>query len=151
MSGTASNIVVVASFPESTFFSGEEFFCTLTFKNVASQHQTSPSSSTTSLTQFEQATDSSGPIQARQLGAEWMAESGRSASEGVLRSVDAPRLSKSSPMLSRGTGWENPSGPTSSDPGHGRSQSVVSRKITNQNPADTKQLGNSPFNCRSDV
>src|SRR5271163_2315707 len=43
MSRTTSNIQVFPSFPETAFFSGEEFTCVLTFKNVAEV----PSSSST--------------------------------------------------------------------------------------------------------
>ena len=75
-----SNIRVFATFPETAFFSGEAFSCILTFKNVA---EPSPSSSTTSLAPLEEMKPGSRIINPKYAGPEWMAESGRSASEGV--------------------------------------------------------------------
>lgn len=86
MSQPPSNIRVFATFPETAFFSGEGFSCILTFKNVA---EPSPSSSTTSLAPLEEMKTGSRIISPKYAGPEWMAEAGRSASEGVPVSPQA--------------------------------------------------------------
>ena len=112
-----SNIKVFPSFPETAFFSGEEFTCILTFKNVS---EPSPSSSTTSLTPFEGVSRIVNSKFAG-AGAEWMAESGRSASEGV----PGGRPSSHERHMSLADNGKRRSRSSSSQRGHGRSQSVL--------------------------
>lgn len=113
-----SNIKVFPSFPETAFFSGEEFTCVLTFKNVS---EPSRSSSTTSLAPFEVGSRIVNSKFAG-AGAEWMAESGRSASEGVPGRRPS---SHERNMSVTGKSGEGRSSSTGSQRGHGRSQSVV--------------------------
>ena len=114
-----SNIKVFPSFPETAFFSGEEFTCILTFKNVS---EPSPSSSTTSLAPFEGGSRIVNSKFAAGAGAEWMTESGRSASEGVPGRRPSPHERHISVA---GKSGEGRSRSTSSQRGHERSQSVV--------------------------
>jgi hypothetical protein len=135
-----SNIKVFPSFPETAFFSGEEFTCTLTFKNVS---EPSPSSSTTSLAPFE---GLSRIVNSKfaSAGAEWLAESGRSASEGV----PGHRPSSHERHMSVPGSEEERSRSTSSQQSHGRSQSVVlspttptAVKFEERNSIDEKRDG----------
>ena len=79
MSDFHSNIKVFPSFPDTAFFSGEDFSCTLTFKNVA---EPSPASSNTSLSQSRGTKIGADNNISKFTGVETMAAAGRSASEG---------------------------------------------------------------------
>jgi hypothetical protein len=148
MNQSSSNIKVFPSFPETAFFSGEEFSCILTFKNVVPP---TPSSSSATLTPLEGLKNGSRIVNSKIIGAEWMVERGRSASEGVLMSPGAERSSEHSRSLStsgrtKGERKEK----TSSSPGsHTRSQSVIvspnsadtAAQFENPNTSDEKQEG----------
>lgn len=124
MSQSMSNIKVFPSFPDTAFFSGEEFSCTLTFKNVADP---SPSSSSTSLTRIEESRNGSRLVNSKLAGAEWMVDSGRSASEGGP--AGSPRVHRPSPhgrsMSTVGKGDRARSISPNSQKSHGRSKSVA--------------------------
>ena len=79
MSDFHSNIKVFPSFSDTAFFSGEDFSCTLTFKNVA---EPSPASSNTSLSQSRGTKIGADNNLSKFTGVETMADAGRSASEG---------------------------------------------------------------------
>jgi hypothetical protein len=135
-----SNIKVFPSFPETAFFSGEEFSCILTFKNVS---EPSPSSSITSLAPFEGVSRIFNSKFAG-AGTEWMAESGRSASEGV----PGWRPSHERSVAVAEKSGEKRSRSTSSQRGHGRSQSIVlspttptAVKFEQRNSIDEKREG----------
>jgi len=123
MSQSVSNIKVFPSFPETAFFSGEEFSCTLTFKNVA---ELSPSSSSTSLTRIEGGSNGSRLLNSKFAGGEWMVDSGRSASEGPSGLPTTKRISPHGRSMSTIGKSE---GDSTRSPGslksHGRSKSVV--------------------------
>jgi hypothetical protein len=80
MAQLVSNIKVIPSFPETAFFSGDEFNCTLTFKNVADP---SPSSLSSSIPKYENLRRGSRILNSKRPYAEWLSERGRSASEGL--------------------------------------------------------------------
>ena len=135
-----SNIKVFPSFPETAFFSGEEFTCVLTFKNVS---EPSPSSSTTSLAPFEGLSRIVNSKFAG-AGAEWMAESGRSVSEGV----PGQRPSSHERHMSVSGSEEERSRSIISQRSRGRSQSVVvspttptAVKFEERNSIDEKRDG----------
>jgi len=118
-----SDIKVFPSFPETAFFSGEEFSCILTFKNVA---EPSPSSSATSL---EGTKNGSRIVNTKFTGAEWMVESGRSASEGVPGMVAGGRSVSHERSISTTT-EEDRSRSKTAQRSHGRSRSVVESPTT---------------------
>jgi hypothetical protein len=119
MSQGMPNIKVFPSFRDTAFFSGEEFSCTLTFKNVA---EPSPSSSTASLGPVENMTSGSRIMHALQSGMDWMVDSGRSASEGLpAADVERPLHGRSMSTSSRNELHRS----TSSQRIHGRSQSAI--------------------------
>ena len=123
---STSNVKVFPSFPETAFFSGEEFSCILTFKNVA---EPSPSSSATSLEGIK--TDSR-IVNTKFTGAEWMVESGRSASEGVPGMVAGGRSISHERSMSTtiGKSEEDRARSKTARRGHGRSRSVVASPTT---------------------
>jgi hypothetical protein len=136
MNRSNSNIKVFPSFPETGFFSGEEFSCILTFRNVA---EPEPSLSTTSLTPPEDVENGSRILNSKYAGVEWMSESGRSASEGLPLSPAVRRPSAPGRSLSTASqgGVEKPTfSPLQG--GHGRSQSV----ILPPTPGDHSNVGN---------
>ena len=150
MSQSVSNIKVFPSFAETAFFSGEEFSCILTFKNVAEQL---PSSSSTSLTRIEEGRNESRIVHSKFAGAEWMADSGRSASEGPAVPPRGKRPSPHARSLSTvGKSEDDRSRPPSgSHKIHGRSNSVAVSTSTvspstplplfeTQNPFDFEQM-----------
>jgi hypothetical protein len=118
-----SNVKVFPSFPDTAFFSGEEFSCTLTFKNVA---EPSPSSSSTSLTRLEGGSNGSRIVNSKFAGGEWMVEIGRSASEGLAGLPTAKRMSPHGRSMSTvGKREGDRSRSPSLQKSHGRSKSVV--------------------------
>ena len=138
-----SNIKVFPSFPETGFFSGEEFTCILTFKNVS---EPSPSSSPTLLAPFEGGNRIVNSKFAGDVaGAEWMAESGRSASEGMPGQRPS---SHERSMSVTGKSAEDRSRSKGSQRSHGRSRSVVvspttptAVKFEQPNPLDEQRNG----------
>jgi hypothetical protein len=128
---STSNIKVFPSFQETAFFSGEEFSCILTFKNVA---EPSPSSSATSL---EGIKNGSRIVNTKFTGAEWMVESGRSVSEGVPGMVAGGRSISHERSMSTTIekSEEDRARSKTLRRSHGRSQSVVASPTT---PNSTK-------------
>jgi hypothetical protein len=121
MSRGQSNIKVFSTFRNTAFFSGEEFSCTLTFKNVADP--TSSPSSSLSLGPLER-TGASRIVDALYSGAEWMLDSGRSASEGAAADSAGRALHGRSMSTAERPGLDG-SRSNSSQRIHGRSQSVM--------------------------
>jgi hypothetical protein len=116
----SSNIRVFPTFPDAAFFSGEEFSCTLTFKNVA---ESSPLSSSTSLVSPDL---QKGSALGTLFGGPWLSDAGRSASEGVPADPVRPKGLRH--MRSRSTVGSNPSESvrtTSLQRNHSRTQSLA--------------------------
>ena len=147
MSQSKSNIKVFPSFPETAFFSGEEFSCTLIFKNVA---EPSPSTSSTSLTRLEGGGNGSRIVNSKLAGAEWMADSGRSASEGPVISPRGKKLSLHGRSMSTfGKNEGEKSRSPSAQKTHGRSKSVVISPTTaSPNPPGPIYERPNPFDDR---
>jgi len=128
-SNSASTIRVFPSFPETAFFSGEEFTCTLTFKNVAEPSSPTVAAAVLPASPLEPGVSSAGRLVRSKLGGEWMADSGRSASEGGMSvsGITAPRRTPSSHERTMST-IQRARQNRSTSPGtrqvHGRSQSV---------------------------
>lgn len=133
----SSGVKVFPSFAESAFFAGEELSCALTFKNIEPTNFTSarprdgPEYTTT-------------PSISRFPGADWMFQSGRSAS-------DPPLVSPTSrPSLQGRTSPASGKSVFNSNQSHGRSQSVVvtpiyretSKAENQQSASGTSQKGN---------
>ena len=119
---SSSNIKVFPAFTETAFFSGEEFSCTLTFKNVA---ETSPSSSNNSLSPHENQRDTVARGMQR-TGATWMVDTGRTVSEGAKYDPSRPKGLRHARSRSTvgGNGSEH-SRSSSVQKSHSRSQSVA--------------------------
>jgi hypothetical protein len=129
MSRSTSNISVFPIFTDTAFFSGEDFSCTLTFRNVA---EPSPSSSATSLSAVEGVQNGAGNGDLKLSGAEWMVEMGRSVSEGVPIGQTRRTLATHNRSMST-AGHHQTDRPRlpRSQRSHGRSQSAaVSRSPT---------------------
>lgn len=126
---SSSNIKVFPTFTETAFFSGEEFSCTLTFKNVA---ETSPSSSSNSLSPHENQRDTVAQGVQR-MGATWMVDTGRTVSEGAKYDPSQPKGLRRARSRSTvgGNGSENYRS-SSVQKSHSRSQSVAG----NSTPTD---------------
>jgi hypothetical protein len=142
MNQSSSNIKVFPSFPETAFFSGEEFSCILTFKNVASSP---PSSSSASFAPPEGLRNGSRIVNSKIAGAEWMAERGRSASEGFPMSpgVERPSEHGRSSSTSGRTKRERKEKTSDSPNSHTQSQSVIVSPNSADSPSasDEKQEG----------
>jgi len=123
MTGLPSSIKVFPSFPDTAFFSGEDFICTLTFKNVA---EPSPTSSETSLSAGLEVNNADGNNRSKFAGVEWMADAGRSASEGVGTTPGARILSAHTRSFSTvGQGGVDRARPNNVQRNHMRSQSMA--------------------------
>jgi hypothetical protein len=116
-----SNIKVFSTFRDTAFFSGEEFSCTLTFKNVADP--SSSASLSPSLGPLDKGS-ASRIVNALYSGAEWMLDSGRSASEGAVGDSAGRPLHGRSMSTAERPGLDR-SRSNSWKPTHGRSQSVM--------------------------
>jgi len=138
-SNSASTIRVFASFPETAFFSGEEFTCTLTFKNVAEPSSSTVAAAVLPASPLEPGVSSASRLVRSKLGGEWMAESGRSASEGgvPVSGAAAARRTPSSHERTMSTiqrARQNRSTSPGTSHVHGRSQSV---QVTSAAPKST--------------
>ena len=133
----SSTIRVFPSFPETAFFSGEEFTCTLTFTNVAEPSAAAflPPSP------LDAGVSNASRLVHAKVGGEWMAESGRSASEGGVpvsgiaaagRRPSSHERTMSSLQRAR---HNRSTSPGKRQPAHGRSQSVQVTSTT-PNPLD---------------
>jgi hypothetical protein len=121
MSQGQSNIKVFSTFRYTVFFSGEEFSCTLTFKNVADPTSSVPLSP--SLGRLER-TGASRIANVLYSGAEKMLDSGRSASKGDAGGSAGRGLHGRSMSMAERSGLDR-SRSNNSQWIHGRSQSVM--------------------------
>ena len=119
-----SNIQVFPSFPETAFFSGEEFTCVLTFKNVA---EVPSSSSSRGLTLNDAAKGRNRVENIEEGETEWNGESEKGVVDGGT--LASAKSARSTPR-ERSTGGSSSDEQTTSringmQRGHGRSQSAV--------------------------
>jgi hypothetical protein len=123
MSRSTSNIRVFPTFTDTSFFAGEDFTCTLTFRNVA---EPSPSSSATSLSTVEGVKNGTGNGDLKLAGAEWMVEMNRSISEGGPPAPGTGAISSHSRSMSTAghSQLDRPRLPRTQR-SHGRSQSAA--------------------------
>jgi hypothetical protein len=141
MTNPESMIRVFPSFPETAFFSGEEFTCTLTFKNVAEPSSSTLAPAFLSPSLLDAGVSSASRLVHSKVGGEWMAESGRSASEGgvpvsAIAAAGRRPSSHERTMSSMQRARPNRSkSPGKLQPAHGRSQSVQVMSTT-QKPTD---------------
>jgi len=129
-----SNIRVFPTFTDVAFFAGEDFSCTLTFKNVA---EPSPSSSNSSLGPSE---TQRGKRVGNQIGGPWLSDAGRSASEGVPgHEIARPKGLRH--MRSRSTVGGSASSETARSsnlqPSHNRTQSLATSSTSTEPAAPT--------------
>ena len=136
MTGLPSSIKVFPLFPDTAFFSGEEFICTLTFKNVA---EPSPASSAASLSPVLGLKNAGRNGNPRFAGVEWMAEAGRSASDGVGTAPGARILSPHSRSFSTvGQGGAERPRSNNTQRNHARSQSMAVSPVSTE-PQDIRK------------